>query len=95
MSKFNPGDLAMIVGCMANPEDIGKVVELYQYVLRNEAFIVSGHYALSGDEGWIVTADNVIDTTGVQGFVLVDERHLMPLKGDFQPEQQKAKEVEA
>ncbi|MBV6005222.1 hypothetical protein KUU59_09580 [Pseudomonas aeruginosa] len=92
MSKFKAGDMAMIVGCMANPEDIGKVVELYQYVLRNEAFIVSGHYALSGDEGWIVTADNVIDTTGVQGFVLVNERHLMPLKGDFHPEQQKAKE---
>lgn len=97
--NFKPGDLALIVGTVSHPQNIGKTCELIEHLdpgqvshwkdsegfhQKNDdtsaAWIVSGH-ELSGD--------------GVRGSLLVDSKHLMPLRGDFAPERQKAQEVTA
>lgn len=101
MSKFKAGDLALIVDCLL-PELIGKTVELVQLVSAYEVAECSGRLWNNRSEhrGWVVTADGLLVLT-VSGrietdrFTLMDERKLMPLRGDFQPEQQKAKGVEA
>ena len=99
MSKFKAGDLALVVGCNTNPKNLGKVVELIALIFPGEIFHAPDgrKYLADMDQhggGWIVQSENFISRDR-QPWGLVEERHLMPLKGDFQPEQQKAKEVEA
>lgn len=96
MSKFKIGDLALIVGCNTNPKNLGKVVELIAWVAPGEIFHgQDGRKYLADtdqrDGGWIVQSENFISRDRLD-WGWVEERHLMPLKGDFQPEQQKAKE---
>ncbi|MGN8346342.1 hypothetical protein ACLEJQ_22335 [Pseudomonas sp. SMV71] len=95
--NFKPGDLAIIVGCRINPEDIGKLVELSERVLLNGYFTTpSGWRVFSASPGtcWVVLSENIASYGGDHGWALVDEKHLMPLRGDFTPEQQKSKEAE-
>ena len=105
MSKFKPGDLALIVGADSqdNP-NVGKAVELSEYVMPGQKFIgPSGKkYRNAGDAAmWSVVGDGVLARNlaeqwiDIGGMALVKECYLMPLLGDFQPEQEKAKEVEA
>ncbi|WP_176510290.1 hypothetical protein [Pseudomonas urethralis] len=96
--QFKPGDLAMII----KGENSGRVVNLVQrYVgpvtIQNE----KGKQSVpDGVIAWTVDANDLIATytkTGKQ--VLVsrvagNEKSLMPLRGDFEPEQQKVKEAE-
>ncbi|MDG9785383.1 hypothetical protein [Metapseudomonas otitidis] len=99
MSKFKPGDLALIVNCY-EPENIGKCVELVELV-PNGCTYESGEFEVTNGSGmslWHVAGD--IRTVFDDGDVMVGhaqkaECNLMPLRGDFQPEQEKAKEVEA
>ncbi|HBO7083366.1 TPA: hypothetical protein L4973_004261 [Pseudomonas aeruginosa] len=90
MSKFKSGDLALVVG---GDLFLGQQVEVRSWVNPGDLYHVAkdgSHYYLNPESqhsGWSVT-------DGVQIGVKL-ERNLMPLKGDFQPEQQKAKEVEA
>jgi hypothetical protein len=96
--QFKPGDLAIIIGCHSDPSDIGKVVELQQMVSDGQEFDAAGWTGLVFSDvspGWVCLSENVTDTTGLAGFCVVDPRHLMPLRGDFAPEQSKTREVSA
>lgn len=99
MSKFKAGDLAIIVGVHTKTENLGRVVELVERLLPGQSFrrpdgVMTKLNENSPSPGWLVVADDLVSSQGHKGFASVDERHLMPLKGDFQPEQQKAKEEE-
>ncbi len=99
MSKFKAGDLALIVDCYRHTESLGKVVELIQLLMPGERFVdPDGKQRMlsesEGGAGWLVCGSDYRSYLGDR-FGVCDEKHLMPLKGDFQPEQQKAKEVEA
>lgn len=85
--NFKPGDLALIL------------VPNYQFAAMSEVslviFIPEGQGAIEPDgtrwsapyTGWIVERE------GEDGYGFFRSRHLMPLRGDFTPEQQKAREV--
>lgn len=104
MSKFNVGDLALIVGCHRDPRNIGATCTLVQFIKAGDEYEISpGHKVSAPIDAWMVEGTQVIGAyfnkkRGIietPGKGLADQRHLMPLKGDFQPEQQKAKEVSA
>lgn len=102
MSQFNPGDLALIVRDN-HPANIGRVVELQ--------FMVSVGQAYTNPRGlktintaplpvWIVTADGLCSRPvdgewSAEGWTQKAARSLMPLRGDFAPERQQAREVNA
>lgn len=103
MSQFKPGDLALVVGSrLGSSPNVGKVVELIQMVMPGDSFTTpDGFVRESGVDypTWLVSAEGLIATTMSDrriycgGACLMQERYLMPLKGDFQPEQQKSREV--
>ncbi|WP_236175372.1 hypothetical protein [Pseudomonas pseudonitroreducens] len=104
MSKFKAGDMAMIVGCHRDPRNIGSTCTLVQFIKAGDEYELSpGHKVSSPIDAWLVEGPQVIGAyfnwkcgiIDTPGNGLADQKHLMPLKGDFQPEQQKAKEVEA
>lgn len=101
--QFKSGDLAVIVGSSKGiSPNIGMAVELVQKRATNEAFgLADGRRFLNrGPESWVVQASGLsanLHAGGwldVGGVALVEERHLIPLRGDFAPEQQKSKEAE-
>ncbi|RTU31661.1 hypothetical protein DY974_08180 [Pseudomonas aeruginosa] len=104
MSKFKAGDLALIIGSLAGDSpNIGKSVELVAWLNPGDSLITPdgvSRECASDVPIWQVIGNGVlarnlyelwIDAGGV---ALVEEKFLMHLRGDFQPEQQKAKEVE-
>ncbi|NWC72544.1 hypothetical protein HX823_00470 [Pseudomonas sp. P7759] len=98
--NFKPGDLALIVGTRKYPGNIGKTCELVELLKPSQisAWLdpedgrpVSN---ASGFECWLVIGDGLI--SGIQntrGACLALPSHLMPLRRDFSPVQQKAKEA--
>ena len=42
---------------------------------------------------WLVAGDEIISSAGCPGYTIVHPENLMPLRGDFSPEQQKECEV--
>nr|WP_319527782.1 hypothetical protein [Pseudomonas laurentiana] len=101
--QFKSGDLALIAGSRtgASP-NIGRAVELVIKLVPGQSFTTpSGREAknVSGYEAWAVHADGATAVgeggrVDVGGIFLIQERFLIPLRGDFEPEQQKAKEAE-
>lgn len=100
MRKFKEGDLAIIVGCHASDANLGKVVELIQRLMPGEPYCDPAGYMrrcapdMPG-AGWLVQGNDFISGYSGECWGLINERHLMPLKGEFQPEQQKSEGVEA
>ncbi|MCG3026802.1 hypothetical protein DZ952_012075 [Pseudomonas aeruginosa] len=101
MSKFKAGDLAMVIKAN-HEENLGKVVTLLQST--SEEIIDCGRGEKTSDPNrllcWVIQHEGLVASTtfGFKRLVNVGARPeswLMPLNGDFQPEQQKAKEVEA
>lgn len=97
--QFNPGDLALIIKSVKRPENIGKACELLAFLVPGDRleFDHNGLRAIThvGERpAWLVAGDGVIGSNGDVGFALVLPSNLMPLRGDFEPEQQKAKEAE-
>ena len=103
--NFKPGDLALIVGSRlgASP-NTGKSVELIQPVMPGGSFTTpDGFERRSGVDypAWLVVGEGLVATTISDrrvccgGACLIQERYLMPLRGDFAPEQQKSREVVA
>jgi len=97
--QFKPGDLALIIKSIKRPENIGKACELLAFLVPGDRleFEHNGLRAIThvGEHpAWLVAGDGVIGSNGDVGFALVRPSNLMPLRGDFQPEQQKAKEAE-
>jgi hypothetical protein len=98
--QFKPGDPALIVGAFKLTENIGKVVELVQLVTDGELYVAPNGvtYEHCDDPCWVVVGDGVVgwsdDGAVFDNFGLSVPNHLMPLRGDFAPEQQKAREAE-
>jgi hypothetical protein len=97
--NFKPGDVAVIVGANSLTQNIGKQCELLRLIVSGDMYIAPNGAVYQHDdvpcwvvvgEGlfWIADGDPVLGDFGVH-----EPRHLMPLRGDFTPEQQKAKEA--
>ena len=99
--QFKPGDLAILV--QATREDnIGKTVELVRF--SDDRWIEYGDDGRTADNWrllrcWVINGEITTDQdfegeniTLSQAVAM--ECHLMPLRGGFFPEQQKAKETE-
>ncbi|WP_339069649.1 NfeD family protein [Pseudomonas idahonensis] len=101
--QFKPGDLALIIGAIteAGRDLIGRTVELVHKAPGGEHIRFDGrHWLAKGKDSWIVKGDGLITVFGdgrvaPSDVCLCAEENLMPLRGDFSPEQQKAKEVVA
>ena len=92
-NQFKPGDLALIVGAFNVESNIGKSCELVEH-LAPEAISTwidpsDGRRIQNGcsSPGWLVVGDGLTSHCGTAGWVLVDAKHLRPLKGDEQPAQ--------
>lgn len=97
--NFKPGDLALIIKSIKRPENIGKACELLAFMVPGDRveFEFNGRRVIThiGEKpAWLVAGDGVVGSNGDVGFALVKPGNLMPLRGDFSPEQQKAKEAE-
>jgi len=100
--QFKPGDLALIVRC-AIPSEVGKSVEIAYEIPPGGDFIeYAGRRWVNhlNERVWIATADLLLVLNHTkQRYEISDHaaykaRDLMPLRGGFAPEQQKAKEAE-
>jgi len=99
--QFKPGDQALIVGARNYPSNIGKTCELIEFLgveqvstWRDPCDNLRVRNA-TGEPCWLVVGDGVFSgAKDSDGAALALPRHLMPLRGDFTPEQQKAKEAE-
>lgn len=96
--QFKPGDLALVI----RRENAGRAVTLARQYLGPTTYRNEHGYQLipPGVVAWEVEADSLIATRTATGRVVlverlaIGEKCLMPLRGDFAPEQQKAKEAE-
>jgi hypothetical protein len=100
--QFKPGDLALIIGSSRGTSpNIGMAVELVEKVAhQSEICIPDGRKMLNrGPDSWLVSAQGLVaqllsgDRVDLGGITLVEERHLVPLRGAFTPQQQKSKAV--
>ena len=93
-NQFKPGDLAVIVGFRFNPENLGKACELIEFLEPGKLSIwvdpTDGCRLRSGTDEpcWIVVGETIAN-----GSALVAPRHLRPLRGEFEPEQQTQREA--
>lgn len=101
--NFKPGDLALIVGAIRFPENIGAVVALVAYVPASGLYKSASGICMAEGDSWEVVGDSIVgayrkrftsEVVRTPGHAIVDPAHLIPLRGDFAPEQQKAKEAE-
>jgi len=89
MSQFKPGDLALVV----SGGFMGETAELIRFVLPGDVVVspTSGKKyqfrPAAGIGGWLCKFRSE--------WAIKHEKNLMPLRGDFQPEQQKSREVVA
>lgn len=91
-NQFKPGDPALVIGAFFTPESIGTVVTLKELVTV-KAHPWGGWYETSEPDalrGWIIEPNEF--TEAGDGYL---EFHLMPLRGEFEPDQAKSREVPA
>lgn len=97
MSEFKAGDLALVINDDRYPQNIGLCVQLSEFVQPDgEYWTPDGRHVEngSGEAVWVVVADGLTSSTG-SGYCQKVERNLMPLRGDFQPDQEMTREVPA
>lgn len=87
MSQFKPGDLAITLIDLP-PVMAGSVVELETKITKGDLVRTPSGLLIANGNGWICIHELV------PGKCAYGDSALMPLRRDFQPEQQKAKEVE-
>ncbi|MFL1527858.1 hypothetical protein [Pseudomonas sp. O230] len=99
-SQFKPGDLALIVSCPLVPTLIGRCVQLVEGIGPGcDSFSAHGPWFNRGDaNAWVVEADGLVSLTISKTLVdhprcCIAEKYLMPLRGNFEFGQQKAKEA--
>lgn len=85
--QFKPGDLALVIA----GGFLGRAVELIRFVLPGETVVsptgkIYEFRPKAGVGGWLCASDAEM--------VIKHEKNLMPLHGEFTPEQQKTKEAE-
>ncbi|WP_278441027.1 hypothetical protein [Pseudomonas oryzihabitans] len=89
MRDFKPEDLALVIGYRNTPHLVGSTVELWLRAEPGEDFIAPDGKWWFNDglqPAWIVFVSASLD------WAFVEERHLMPLRGDATPARQAAKE---
>ncbi|HFH2966647.1 hypothetical protein [Pseudomonas aeruginosa] len=100
MSKFKAGDIALVIGS----RNFGRCVDLISRHVGPCRVEVTGNRWVIVPDGvpaWLVTAKDMEAQMTMSGRivktdeVVISEVKLVPLRGDFQPEQQKSREVEA
>lgn len=101
-NEFKPGNLALIVNS-DSPENIGKTVRLVELIAPDGCgFTHEGvHFSPRKVVTWIVeTLDGSKSLSGgyIEREIMVSsgpcrQKWLMPLRGDFAPEQQKSREL--
>ena len=84
-NNLSAGDPAMITGAFNITENIGRSVELVQFVAPySSVFLQDGYFDADASGLWIVTADGLIRNaeggTVVSNLAGVDPRHLRPLQ---------------
>ena len=102
MSQFKPGDLALIAR-EDHPENMFRTVELLFLVENEERYRTpDGDMArnVAGSPIWVVSAEGLFHRSLAKGWYVAGwtqkaPYNLMPLRGDFAPEQQKSQEVSA
>ena len=99
-NQFKEGDLALIVGAFSMTQNIGKVVELVQFVVSGETYVAPDGvtYRHEGLACWVVVGDGVVCRSSCEifnDFGLHIPEHLMPLRGDYAPECSKHEELTA
>lgn len=97
---FKAGDMALIVGAEVDTANVGKTCELVellppmgisQTLAKDGRPVRNAH----GHHVWLMCGDSLTQrVTHLNGLAVREEKHLMPLRGDFAPELQKAKEAE-
>lgn len=98
--QFKPGELVVIVGSNSLTQNIGKHGELREYVEPGDIYLAPNGRMYRQDDVscWTISGEGlsaVIDGEAVCfDFGIHEPRHLMPLRGDFAPDQHKAKEAE-
>ncbi|MFW3166298.1 hypothetical protein WBQ28_17600 [Pseudomonas syringae pv. syringae] len=97
-NQFKPGDLAILKTSEAE-HLVGSVVELIEYVGSDEHLVHDGarYSNRAGDRFWwvkICSGQKYLTVRGLVSEGFCAEKRLIPLRGDFAPEQQKAKEAE-
>lgn len=95
--QFKTGDLALII---AGP-NAGSCVELVSFHVSGDVRLGNGCWTLAYVPSWQVSGSGLAATfDGVPGrhkvtHGLISEPYLMPLRGNFAPEQTKSREVSA
>lgn len=98
--NLKPGDLVLIVGATTDTRNIGKTAELVELVPPQtfSCFLLPQGIRASHDEPhacWLLAGGSLIqEDASCNGFGIRSPRFLMPLRGDFAPERQKAKEAQ-
>ena len=94
--NFKPGDPAIITVGLNG----GCCVRLISFHTQGRVILKTGMYTdVKGDE-WRVEGDNLVARAGSDDSLipvqdgLIHKKYLMPLRGDFAPEQQKSREVD-
>lgn len=98
--NFKPGDLALVIDA-AIESNLGMVVELIRKTSDSTITLPDGGKVGNPEMKvcWVVAADGLVTTNKLKPdpfkvkYAAVPERCLMPLRGDFAPEQQKSREV--
>lgn len=89
MSQFKSGDLAIILTDIG-PVLCGSVIELDSWwPAGTEMKLIGGGKAECAEDSWIFRNASIPGP----GLAFAPERLMMPLRADFQPEQQKSLEV--
>jgi hypothetical protein len=88
MSKFNPGDMALTIYPIPKVE-AGTVVLLDKKIAAGGKFQMFGLEFFAMQDGWLCSIP------GTSLGLAYAETSLMPLRGDFAPEQKKSREVPA
>lgn len=91
MSKaLKAGDLALIVGAFSVTENIGRSVQLVEFVPPfGSVFCQDGYFDADASGLWVVTAEDLVRNTEggnlLSSLAGCDPRHLQPLRGDDAP----------
>lgn len=99
-NQFESGDLVVIVGANSLTQNIGRHGELREYVRSGDIFLAPNGELYQHDAApcWTIYGEGlaaVIDGEVVNfDFGIHEPRHLMPLRSESDPEQQKQREAE-
>lgn len=96
-TELKPGMMALIIGCVKSPENIGKVVELISYIKKGDRNS-SGH--VMNADSWEIKGDNLLAIRVLKGTNIISDtsfgeisqaapNHLMPINPESDPLQTK------